>query len=245
MKSRLEQLLDELLRQIDIPAMEQAVSEQYKSQIRRRWELPEDYWMLLERCCGLRTVWSNDTYEALELWGLDTLVKGQEGYAYNPVEQKVIKDWDEHLVVIASDAGDPYCLDLRRNDTAVFWAEHGAGTWDFQPAFDCLEDFLESVLDVPKTQEYETAYPYHYIRLIVTGISDTKKALVFLKQHFGDSSFQQTKDRLKELPLLIYSGLDTGTAPLENSLDRWGLMYEKQQISLEKFLEDQAYIRNL
>ena len=52
MKSRLEQLLDELLRQIDIPAMEQAVSEQYKSQIRRRWELPEDYWMLLERCCG-------------------------------------------------------------------------------------------------------------------------------------------------------------------------------------------------
>ena len=159
MKSRLEQLLDELLRQIDIPAMEQAMSKQYKSQIRRRWELPADYWMLLERCCGLRTVWSNDTYEALELWGLDTLVKGQEGYAYNPVEQKVIKDWDEHLVVIASDAGDPYCLDLRRNDTAVFWAEHGAGTWDFQPAFDCLEDFLESVLDVPKTQEYETAYP--------------------------------------------------------------------------------------
>ena len=303
MKSRLEQLLDELLRQIDIPAMEQAMSKQYKSQIRRRWELPADYWMLLERCCGLRTVWSNDTYEALELWGLDTLVKGQEGYAYNPVEQKVIKDWDEHLVVIASDAGDPYCLDLRRNDTSVFWAEHGAGTWDFQPAFDCLEDFLESVLDVPKTQEYETAYPYHYIRLIVTGISDTKKALVFLKQHFGDSSFQpafdcledflesvldvpktqeyetaypyhyirlivtgisdtkkalvflkqhfgdssfqQTKDRLKELPLLIYSGLDTGTAPQENSLDRWGLMYEKQQISLEKFLEDQAYIRNL
>ena len=117
MKSRLEQLLDELLRQIDIPAMEQAMSKQYKSQIRRRWELPADYWMLLERCCGLRTVWSNDTYEALELWGLDTLVKGQEGYAYNPVEQKVIKDWDEHLVVIASDAGDPYCLDLRRNDT--------------------------------------------------------------------------------------------------------------------------------
>ena len=147
MKSRLEQLLDELLRQIDIPAMEQAMSKQYKSQIRRRWELPADYWMLLERCCGLRTVWSNDTYEALELWGLDTLVKGQEGYAYNPVEQKVIKDWDEHLVVIASDAGDPYCLDLRRNDTSVFWAEHGAGTWDFQPAFDCLEDFLESVLN--------------------------------------------------------------------------------------------------
>ena len=43
MKSRLEQLLDELLRQIDIPAMEQAMSKQYKSQIRRRWELPADY----------------------------------------------------------------------------------------------------------------------------------------------------------------------------------------------------------
>ena len=162
---------------------------------------------------------------------------------YASGEQQEFCDPQRYLQTIREEL--PYCLDLRRNDTAVFWAEHGAGTWDFQPAFDCLEDFLESVLDVPKTQEYETAYPYHYIRLIVTGISDTKKALVFLKQHFGDSSFQQTKDRLKELPLLIYSGLDTGTAPLENSLDRWGLMYEKQQISLEKFLEDQAYIRNL
>ncbi|KAB3652354.1 SMI1/KNR4 family protein, partial [Phocaeicola vulgatus] len=35
------------------------------------------------------------------------------------------------------------------------------------------------------------------------------------------------------------------TAPLENSLGRWGLMDEKQQISLEKFLGNQAYIRNL
>ena len=108
--------------------------------------------------------------------------------------------------------------------------------------------FIRLRRQVPSTPQQRKpwrGYPYHYIRLIVTGISDTKKALVFLKQHFGDSSFQQTKDRLKELPLLIYSGLDTGTAPLENSLDRWGLMYEKQQISLEKFLEDQAYIRNL
>ena len=238
-KSRLEQLLNDLLSQVDIHTTEQAISEQYRNEIRRRWELPADYWTLLERCCGLRTVWSNDNYEALELWGLDTFVKGQEGYSYNPVEQQAIEDWDKYLVVIASDAGDPYCLDLRRQDTAVFWAEHGAGTWDFQPAFDCLEDFLESILDVSKTQADETAYTYRYIRLIVTGISDTKKALVFLKQHFGDSSFQQTKERLKGLPLLIYSGLDTGTAPLENSLDRWGLMYEKQKISLEEFLEDQ------
>ena len=245
MKSRLEQLLDDLLSQVNIPTTLQAISERYRNEIRRRWELPADYWTLLERCCGLRTVWSNDTYEALELWGLDTFVKGQEGYSYNPVERQVIEHWDKHLVVIASDAGDPYCLDLRRKDTALFWAEHGAGTWDFQPAFDCLEDFLESILDASKMREDETAYIYRYVRLIVTGISDTKKALVFLKKHFDDNSFQQTKDRLKELPLLIYSGLDTGTAPLENSLDRWGLMYEKQQISLEEFLEDQAYMRNL
>lgn len=79
MKSRLEQLLDELLRQIDIPAMEQAMSKQYKSQIRRRWGLPADYWMLLERCCGLRTVWSNDTYEALELWGTGYPCEGPGG----------------------------------------------------------------------------------------------------------------------------------------------------------------------
>ena len=78
MKSRLEQLLDDLLSQVNIPPTMQAISERYRNEIRRRWELPADYWTLLERCCGLRTVWSNDTYEALELWGLDTLVKGQE-----------------------------------------------------------------------------------------------------------------------------------------------------------------------
>lgn len=117
----------------------------------------------------------------------------------------------EELVLYALRYQQPKLLDYARSlmeDPGLSWR---AG----------VETFLKNCC-------YETAYPYHYIRLIVTGISDTKKALVFLKQHFGDSSFQQTKDRLKELPLLIYSGLDTGTAPLENSLDRWGLMYEKQ-----------------
>lgn len=105
--------------------------------------------------------------------------------------------------------------------------------------------FSKVFWDVSKTQDDKTEYTYRYIRLIVTGISDTKKALVFLKQHFGDSSFQQTKERLKGLPLLIYSGLDTKSVPLENALDRWGMMYEKQQISLGEFLEDQAHAHNL
>ena len=54
------------------------MSKLYKSQIRRRWELPADYWMLLERCCGLRTVWSNDTYEALEKYGTDLVRRARE-----------------------------------------------------------------------------------------------------------------------------------------------------------------------
>ena len=119
--------------------------------------------------------WSNDTYEALELWGLDTLVKGQEGYAYNPVEQKVIKDWDEHLVVIASDAGDPYCLTCDGTIQPCSGQNMAPELGTFSLPLIVWKIFLESVLDVPKTQEYETAYPYHYIRLIVTGISDTKR----------------------------------------------------------------------
>ena len=38
-------------------------------------------------------------------------------------------------------------------------------------------------------------------------------------------------ERLKEILLLIYSGLHTGSAPLENAIDHWGMMYEKQKIS--------------
>ena len=155
----------------------------------------------------------------------------------------MIEDWDKHLVVIASDAGDPYCLDLRRQDTAVFRAKHGMGAWDFQPAFSSLEDFLESILDAPKTREDETTNPYRYFRLIATGISDTKKALVFLKQHFGDSSFQPAKEKPKEIPLLIYSGLDTWSTPLENALDRWGILYEKQEISPDEFLTDKTAVQ--
>ena len=190
----------------------------------RRAELPADYWMMLERCWDCYTLWA---------FHVNWAVRYPGGTLY-PVDGPLKMG---QFAVIAD------LVPLRTCRTIP--CSGPCANCDFQPAFEGLEAILESVLDVPKTQEYETAYPYHYIRLIVTGISDTKKALVFLKQHFGDSSFQQTKDRLKELPLLIYSGLDTGTAPLENSLDRWGLMYEKQQISLEKFLEDQAYIRNL
>ncbi len=78
MKSLLGQLLDDLWKQADIPPTKQIMPERYQSEIRRRWELPAEYWTLLERCCGLRTVWSNDTYASLELWGLDTFVKGQK-----------------------------------------------------------------------------------------------------------------------------------------------------------------------
>ena len=69
-------------------------------------------------------------------------------------------------------------------------------------------------------------YPHRYIRL-------------------GDSGFQQTKERWKEPSLLIYSGLDTGSAFPENALVRWGMVYEKREISLEEFLEDPAGFRDL
>lgn len=142
MKSRLEQLLDELLRQIDIPAMEQAMSKQYKSQIRRRWELPADYWMLLERCCGLRTVWSNDTYEALELWGLDTLVKGQEGYAYNYAKRESVKEGFVPVLIKADDEILWECLIMNSDPDS-----DGEDDFAFDP--DKVAEYRKKMLSAP------------------------------------------------------------------------------------------------
>lgn len=221
----MELLLDELVKRADFLLIEKPTAQKYREDICRRWNLPATYWILLERCCGIRTVWANDTYTALELWGLDRLLKGQEGYAYHPAARKVLLDWEPNLVVIASDSGNPYCLDLCRQDTAVFWAEHGTGTWHFQPAFPCLEDFVASILATPTEQENDAeslCHSYHYVRLTITAVSDSKRALVFLKQYFDDESYQQTKERLHHLPLLLYSGLETGADTLEKQLRHAG-----------------------
>ena len=79
------------------------------------------------------------------LYGANGLIKSQEGYANNPVEKKIIEDWDPNMVVIADSDADPYCIDISRSDSPVLYAMHGMDEWDFEECFDSLEEFFEAL----------------------------------------------------------------------------------------------------
>jgi len=110
-------------------------------EITARWELPENYIDFL-RSNRDSVILDTDDYGEVEIFGAETLVRGQDGYSYNPVTEEAIEDWDPDMVVIASASGDPFCLDLSREDSPVYFAFHGEGEWDFSEEFASFEAFL-------------------------------------------------------------------------------------------------------
>jgi hypothetical protein len=97
-------------------------------------------WPILKR--NSRGRFTSSTKSAAEL------LEGQDGYSFNPIEKTPIADWPEHLVVVASHGGDPYALDLSQSngsDAPILTAEHGAGVWEFERAFDSFVQFLVSL----------------------------------------------------------------------------------------------------
>ena len=94
------------------------------------------------------TIENRRFYNHFQLFGAGELIEAQDGYSYNPIEQKPIEDWPGHLVVIASHGGDPFVLNLFEsdgNDAPVETAEHGAGVWEFERESDSFSQFLESL----------------------------------------------------------------------------------------------------
>ena len=79
-----------------------------------------------------RVTWATGDYINLNIYGARDLIRGQEGYNYNPVTDEMIEDWPHDYLVIATDEGDPYCLDLSRGDTAVLPLPMGQAIGIFQ-----------------------------------------------------------------------------------------------------------------
>jgi hypothetical protein len=70
------------------------------------------------------------------LFGATDLIAGQDGYSESFILKRRLEEWPARLVVIGSDGGDPYVLDLSRingEDAPVLTAWHGQGSWDFHP----------------------------------------------------------------------------------------------------------------
>jgi hypothetical protein len=111
-----------------------------------RWQLPVLYLEFLRKFSPLKvTVTGRGFGMGLELYGAGDLVRGQDGYSFNPVENRVIADWPASYVVIASMGADPFVLDLtatEKGDAPVLSASHGEGTWEFREVSGSFLTFL-------------------------------------------------------------------------------------------------------
>ena len=120
-----------------------------------RWRLPKDYIEFLYKHENNIYVNVNDddededdyfSYEnEIEIYGAKSLLIGQHGYSYNPVQKAVIEDWNPNYVVIANCNADPYCIDISMDNSPVYYAAHGTGKWEFTKDSESLKEFFDSL----------------------------------------------------------------------------------------------------
>ena len=116
-------------------------------EIEKKWKLPQIYLDYLKSHPESQEleIEDDETEEMIPimLYGANDLISSQDGYAYNPVEKRIIEDWDPNLVVIADSDADPYCIDISQNNSPVLFAMHGMDEWDFDKYCVSLEIFFE------------------------------------------------------------------------------------------------------
>ena len=120
-------------------------------EIKKRWRLPPAYLDFQARFSPLRVHMEGEIFEqGFTLFGAADLIAGQDGYSESSVLKRRLDEWPHHLVVIGTDAGDPYVLDLSRvdgDDAPVLTAMHGRGRWDFELVADSFKEFIELLVE--------------------------------------------------------------------------------------------------
>ncbi|MBP3570842.1 MAG: SMI1/KNR4 family protein [Clostridia bacterium] len=76
------------------------------------------------------------------LYGVDDLANNQVGYGVDR-DGNSLEGWPKNYLVIADRFGDPYCIDVTKEDSKVFFAAHGEGNWKFKKAYNSFADFLD------------------------------------------------------------------------------------------------------
>ena len=112
------------------------------SEIKARWQLPAVYLTFLERFSPA----SDAFLKGINLYGANTLIKHQCGYAFSSPEEERFPNWKAHWLVIADQDADPYILDLSKsdgNDAPIYKAPHGVGQWKWRKVAGSFLAFLE------------------------------------------------------------------------------------------------------
>ena len=125
-------------------AILQAAEKQVIDKIKERWELPTLYLTFLERFSPANDAFLKD----INLYGANTLIAHQCGYAFSSPDDEPFPDWNAHWLVIADKDADPYILDLSKsdgNDAPIYKAPHGMGVWKLRKVSGSFLEFLEKL----------------------------------------------------------------------------------------------------
>ena len=76
------------------------------------------------------------------LYGVEDLAEKQIGYGINQ-DGRMLAGWPKNYLVIADRFGDPYCIDVTKEDSKVVFSAHGEGDWKFKKAYNSFADFLD------------------------------------------------------------------------------------------------------
>ncbi|MFA7337424.1 MAG: SMI1/KNR4 family protein [Candidatus Obscuribacterales bacterium] len=128
-----------------------AASNEDMEAIKKRWILPKNYLIFLERfspynfTCELQIKFSSSGFD---LYSASTILEKQAIFAFDPNTGKNYSDWSENYVVIGDAWADPFVFDLSKcdeNDGPIFTAEHGTGEWSFRKYAKSFEALLQKL----------------------------------------------------------------------------------------------------
>ncbi|WP_298064048.1 hypothetical protein [uncultured Campylobacter sp.] len=99
------------------------------------------------------------------------------------------------------------------------------------------EFYRELADDYAQVDEEVEEKNYKYFSVFIEDLgADKVKTLVFLKKFFEDESFADTKDRTRNLPLCLFSGIEELALPLQNKLASLGVKFYARKISFSEFI---------
>ncbi|MFV0330482.1 MAG: SMI1/KNR4 family protein [Dysgonomonas sp.] len=115
------------------------------TEITEKWDFPEIYLQFLKYYSPLHVY-----IKGINIYGAESLIKNQAGYAYHGITGETIRDWPESYVVIADKGADPFCIDLSNisdGDSKVYESKHGTGKWEFEENAPSFIEFIKKLIN--------------------------------------------------------------------------------------------------
>ena len=109
--------------------------------VSQKYDIKGRYLEFLKRYSPCNVIIQKGIYDIF-LYGVDDILKNQIGYSIDE-NGDLLKGFPENYLVIADRCADPYCIDLEKEDSEIYFARHGEGQWKFKKAYNSFVEFLE------------------------------------------------------------------------------------------------------